>query len=184
METKVAGRYAKSLLGLAIEQKTEQKIYADMELVVSTISSSRELALLLRNPIINTDKKQNILSLIFKGKVSDVTYAFMNIIVAKRREGYLEDITRQFISLYKAHVGIATAVVSTPVKLDDTLRAEIMKIVSAEAKGKVELVEEIDKDLIGGFVLKMNNKQVDTSIETKLREIRRELKINLYEKNY
>ena len=111
MDTKVAGRYAKSLLGLAIEQKTEQKIYADMELMVSTISSSRELALLLRNPIINSDKKQNILSSIFKGKVSDVTYAFINIIVAKRREGYLEDITRQFISLYKAHVGIATAVV-------------------------------------------------------------------------
>ncbi|HQZ78291.1 MAG TPA: F0F1 ATP synthase subunit delta, partial [Bacteroidia bacterium] len=72
----------------------------------------------------------------------------------------------------------------TPFKLDDSLRAEIMKIVSAEARGKVELVEEIDKDLIGGFVLKMNNKQVDTSIETKLREIRRELNINLYEKNY
>jgi len=68
--------------------------------------------------------------------------------------------------------------------LDDKLRSEILKIVSAAVKGKVELVEQIDKDLIGGFILKMNNRQVDTSIESKLREIRRELKINLYEKNY
>lgn len=68
--------------------------------------------------------------------------------------------------------------------MDDKLRSEILKIVSAAVKGKVELVEQIDKDLIGGFILKMNNRQVDTSIESKLREIRRELKINLYEKNY
>ncbi|MBS1765391.1 MAG: ATP synthase F1 subunit delta [Bacteroidetes bacterium] len=184
MESKVAGRYAKSLLGLAIEQKTEEKVFGDMQLITSTVGASRELALLLRNPIVNTDKKLNIASALFKGKVSDLTLAFLNIIISKKRELYLEDISRQFISMYKAYVGIETAYVTTPFALDEKLRAEIMKIVSAAAKGKVELVEQIDKDLIGGFVLKMNNRQVDTSIESKLREIRRELKINLYEKNY
>lgn len=184
MESKVAGRYAKSLLGLAIEQKAEEKTFGDMKLVLSTVEASRELALLLRNPIVHTDKKLNIVTSIFKGKVSDITLAFMSIIINKKREYFLEDISRQFISMYKAHVGIETAVVRTPFALDEKLRSEIMKIVSASAKGKVELVEEIDKDLIGGFILKMNNRQVDTSIESKLREIRRELKINLYEKNY
>ncbi len=184
MESKVAGRYAKSLLGLAIDQKAETKIFEDMQLISSTTEASRELALLLRNPIVNTDKKIKIIDSLFKGKVSDITLAFLNIIISKKREYYLEDISRQFISMYKAHVGIETAFVTTPFALDDKLRSEILKIVSAEAKGKVELVEQIDKDLIGGFVLKMNNRQVDTSIESKLREIRRELKINLYEKNY
>ncbi len=183
-ETKVAGRYAKSLLGLAIERKTEGKIFADMQLVSSTLEASRDLALLMRNPIINTDKKLNIFNSLFKGKVDDVTLSFLNIILNKKREFYLEDISRQFISMYKKHVGIETAVVTTPFPLDEKLRAEVMSIVSAEAKGKVELTEKVDKDLIGGFVIKMNNKQVDTSIETKLREMRRELKINLYEKNY
>lgn len=183
-ETKVAGRYAKSLLGLAIERKTENKVYADMQLVSDTITANRELALLFRNPIIHTDKKQNVINSLFKGKVDEVTLSFLNIIVTKKREFYLEDISRQFVSMYKAHVGIETAVVTTPIPLDEKLRAEVMRIVSAQAKGKVELAEKIDKDLIGGFVIKMNNKQVDTSIETKLREIRRELKINLYEKNY
>lgn len=184
METKVAGRYAKSLLGLAIEQKSEDAIYADMQTLLAAVESSRDLALLLKNPIVNTDKKKNILKGIFGGKISEVTLAFLNIILSKKREFYIEDITRQFIQSYKAYKGIETAVVKTPFKLDEKLRAEIMNILTQSAKGKVELVEQIDKDLIGGFVLKMNNRQVDTSIETKLREIRRELKINLYEKNY
>jgi len=183
-ETKVAGRYAKSLLGLAIERKTENKVYTDMQLVSDTITANRDLALLFRNPIINTDKKLNVVNSLFKGKVDEITLSFLNIIVNKKREFYLEDISRQFISMYKEHVGIETAVVTTPIPLDEKLRAEVRRIVSAQAKGKVELTEKIDKDLIGGFVIKMNNKQVDTSIETKLREIRRELKINLYEKNY
>jgi F-type H+-transporting ATPase subunit delta len=184
METKVAGRYAKSLLGLAIEQKSEDKVYADMQTILAAVESSRDLALLFKNPIVNTDKKKNIIKGVFSGKISDLTLTFLNIILSKKREFYIEDITRQFIHSYKSFKGIETAVVRTPFKLDEKLRADIMSILSQSVKGKVELVEQIDQDLIGGFVLKMNNRQVDTSIETKLREIRRELKINLYEKNY
>ena len=183
-DTKVAGRYAKSLLGLAIERKTESKIYADMLLVQNTIDQNRELSLLFKNPIINTDKKVNIINGIFKGKIDEVTLSFLLIIANKKREFYIEDIARQFVAQYKAHVNIETAVVSTPVPLDDKLRAEIMAIVKKIVKGTVELTEKIDKDLIGGFVLKMNDKQYDASIESKLRELRKDLKINLYKKNY
>ncbi len=183
-ETKVAGRYAKSLLSLAIERKTETKMFADMQLVQNTIAHSRELGLLFKNPIINTDKKVNIINALFKGKIDDVTLAFLTIITNKKREFYIEDITRQFISTYKTHVNIETAVVTTPVALDDKLRAQVMAIVKKIAKGTVELEEKIDKDLIGGFVLKMNDNQYDASIESKLRDLRREMKINLYKKNY
>ncbi len=183
-QTKVAGRYAKSLLGLAIERKAESKINADMELVQNTIAGNREFELLLKNPIINTDKKINIINSIFKGKVDDITLSFLNIITNKKREFYIDDIASQFIALYKAHVNIETAIVTSAVKLDDKLRADVMTIVKKIAKGTVELKEKIDKDLIGGFVLTIKDKQYDASIESKLRELRKDMKINLYKKNY
>jgi F-type H+-transporting ATPase subunit delta len=184
METKVAGRYANSLLSLAIENKTEAHTFNEIQLVSSTIGENRELSLLFRNPIINSDKKINVINSLFKDKVSVLVHSFLTLMVRKKREFYIEDTLRQFIAKYKVLKGIETAYVTTAFPLDEKLRTEIHNIFSSATKGTVEMVEKIDKDLIGGFVLKMNNKQVDTSIESKLREIRRELKVNLYEKQY
>lgn len=183
-ETKVAGRYAKSLLGLAVERKIEKKVFEDMELILNTISASRDLALLLQNPIINTDKKDNILQAIFAGKVDAVTMAFLRIITNKRREYYIEDIARQFVRTYKEHAGIDSAVVTTAIPMDDAMRAQVMEVIRKTSKGGIELKEVIDKDIIGGFILTMKDKQFDASLSSKINLLKREMKINLYQKNY
>lgn len=173
-ETRVASRYAKSLLSLALEQGELENAYNDMKLVSETCDSSKDLSLLLQSPIIKPDKKTEILRKIFAGRLGKLSLSFIDIIIRKRRENYLEAIAREFQYQYKAHKNILTAVVTSAVGLDDKIRNEIMKIVKGSANAEVELVEKSDKDLIGGLILRIGDKQIDASILRKLINLRRD----------
>ena len=183
-DTKLARRYAKSLLDLALERNMVDKVYNDMELVSNTCTASRELSLLLKNPIVNTDKKDNIIKALFGTKIDAITMAFFNIITRKGRESYLEDIAKSFIDLYKTNKGIRIAHVTTAVPLDAATRERILNIVKQAKGNQIELIEKIDKDLIGGFVLRVGDEQVDTSISKELRNLRNEFDDNLYIREY
>ena len=160
------------------------KVYNDMELVSNTCTASRELSLLLKNPIVNTDKKDNIIKALFGTKIDAITMAFFNIITRKGRESYLEDIAKSFIDLYKTNKGIRIAHVTTAVPLDAATRERILNIVKQAKGNQIELIEKIDKDLIGGFVLRVGDEQVDTSISKELRNLRNEFDDNLYIREY
>ena len=84
-DSRAAYRYVKSLLGLAVEQNVLDQVHADMQLFDKTVESSREFALLLKNPIIRHDKKRDILEKLFKGKVHPLTLAFFDMITKKNR---------------------------------------------------------------------------------------------------
>lgn len=180
IESKVAVRYAKSLLGLAQEQGVLDAVSKDMLLVFSTCESSRELRNMLTNPTINSDKKLSVLKQLFSEKVNKLSIEFLDIITRKRREAYLVNIAYQFNELYKQHKGITTAVVTSAVKLDDKLRADVISRVKAAAKGEVELIEKIDATLIGGFVLRVGDKQYDSSVSRSLRRLTRDFSDNSY----
>lgn len=100
-ETKVGRRYAQSLMDLAMENKISGQVNDDMLLVANTCAENRELSLLLRNPIINTDKKDAIIKAIFGGKVNNLTLSFMDIITRKGRESHLEEIARAYTTMFK-----------------------------------------------------------------------------------
>ena len=174
LSTRVASRYAKSLLALALEQGEMENAYNDMKLVSETCDSSKDLSLLLQSPIIKPDKKTEILREIFAGRLGKLSLSFIDIIIKKRRENYLEAIAREFQYQYKSHKNILTAIVTSDVGLDDNIRSEIMKIVKDSANAEVELVEKADKDLIGGLILRIGDKQIDASIQRKLINLRRD----------
>src|SRR4051812_35381517 len=99
IETKVANRYAKSLLGLAMERNIQDKVFEDMKLIADSCKKNPDLALVFRSPIISTDKKNAIIKSVYGGKIDSVTAAFLDIITRKRREYYLEQIAAAFIAL-------------------------------------------------------------------------------------
>jgi len=184
IETKVANRYAKSLLGLAMERKIEEKVFEDMKLIAGTIDQNHELSVVFRSPIINTDKKDAIIKQIFSGKINDVTFAFLDIITRKRREYYLEQIANEFIAIYKASKGISIAYITTAIPIDETIRKEIIGIVKQKSGNQVELIEQVDPELVGGFVLRYGDEQFDTSFSRKLHSLRKDFRENLYQKDY
>ncbi|GGZ23229.1 ATP synthase subunit delta [Echinicola pacifica] len=181
--TRVASRYAKALLGLAVEQGVLNEVHQDMQQLLKVVKENRDFALLLKSPIVTADVKAKIINQIFTGSAQDLTLKFYSIISRKKRENLLADIAKQFLAIYNDHEGIQKAVVTTTFPIGDELRkvfAEAVKEISG--KPKVELVEKIDKDIIGGFVLKVDDRQIDDSLSSKLKSLKLHFLNNQFEK--
>jgi F-type H+-transporting ATPase subunit delta len=174
-ETKVARRYAKSLLDLAKEKGEIEAVNNDMKLLAEVCNSNHDLRLLLGSPIISNDKKLAILKRVFSGKISALSMSFFDVISRKGRESHLESIAVEFTRLYKEHKGIQTAIVTSAVGLDEKLRDQVYKMIKESLNSEIELIEKVDKDLIGGFILRVGDKQYDASISRDLRLMRQEL---------
>jgi len=176
----VATRYAKSLLDLAIEKGKLEDVYKDMLLVKQVADQNHDFVVMLDSPVIKTDKKQSILHEIFKGKISDMTMSFLDILTNKRREMYIDDVAVSFVEQYKTSKKILTAVITSAAGIDDATRKKVMELVKQTAQGEVELIEKVDKKLIGGFVLRIGDRQVDASISRKLNDLRKNFSENPY----
>lgn len=176
----VAGRYAKSLIELAQEQKALDAVHDDMLAFSKVCEESSEFKSVLRNPIVNHDKKLDILKAVFEKKVNSLTMAIFNIITRKNREAILYDISKEFHLQYNAIKGIGKAKVVSSVALDKKQIATFEKIVAEAINKKVELETAVDEDLIGGFVLSVEDKQVDTSVKTQLKKLNNIFKDNPY----
>lgn len=184
-ETRVASRYVRSLLGLAVEQNALEAVHNDMQLFTKVAEENRAFAMMLRNPIIRHDKKREVLQAIFKGKVHALTFAIFDIITKKNREPILIDIAKQFHNAYNVYNGITKGVVVTAAPLDAELRKELEQIVKKISSQKnVELIEKVDASLVGGFVLNVGDRQIDASIKNKLKELKLKFSYNPYIKEF
>jgi F-type H+-transporting ATPase subunit delta len=179
----VASRYAKSLIDLAKETKQLEEVRKDMQLIKDVCLKNHDFVTLLESPVVKTDKKLAILQALFSGKVSKTTESFLKLMTEKRREGYLDDIALAFDNQYKLYKNITTAQVTTAVALDADTKKKILELVKKTVTGEIELVEKIDPSLIGGFVLTINDKQVDQSVKRKLNDLRKGFSSNEYVPN-
>ena len=110
---RIAQRYAKSLIDLAGERDKIAQVTADIRMINSVLDGSRELRLLLQSPIVKADKKRTVLEAVFRGRVEEETLAFIRILVSKRRESHLEEITTAFIEHYNQRMSITPALLVT-----------------------------------------------------------------------
>lgn len=171
-DIRVASRYAKSVIDLAIEKGCLDEVHTDMLLLANVCNENRELVSLLKSPIVKSDKKYNVLSSIFTGKVNALTLAFFKIITQKGREQALPSISEEVHNLYNELKGIQKAQVITASALNDELRNEFKSLVVSSTGKTVELTEKIDEDIIGGYILRIADKQIDESIKSKLNKIK------------
>ena len=176
--TRVASRYAKSFIDLTTEQGVLEQAYNDMKSILAICESNHDFVNFLKSPLIKTDKKQAVLKQIFDGKLNKVTDAYIQLITSKKREIYLAEIAAEFVNQYKEKKKILTAVITTAKGIDDVIRKEIMEIVKGTGNSEVVLQEKINKDIIGGFILRIGDKQVDASISRKLNNLKRSFKEN------
>jgi F-type H+-transporting ATPase subunit delta len=179
---RVASRYAKSIMELSLEKGRLEEVHADFERLTALASSNRELGFVLKNPIINSDKKLNILKALFAKDAEPLTLTFFEIVSRKNREEILLDVGKEFENQYNLHNSIQVAQVTTTFTIDDKLREEFKSVVKdISGKNTVQLVEKIDLELIGGYILKVNDRQLDESLSSKLRQLKSEFVQNHYE---
>ncbi|UXP33770.1 ATP synthase F1 subunit delta [Reichenbachiella agarivorans] len=179
-EFRIATRYAKSLLDLSVEKGLLEEITKDMQSFLEVCKSSRELVLMVKNPVITHGKKLSVLRLIFEGKVNALTLSFFEIITKKQREKYLVEIAKAFVTQYNEYKGIVESTITTVAPISAETRKDVAEIVKKITNKEVILTEVINPELIGGFVLKIGDRQIDDSISSKLRE----LKLKFKERNF
>ena len=173
--TRVALRYAKSLLGLAEERGDLEKVYKDMLLIKETCEVSRDFRLLLKSPIVDSSTKLKISKKLFEAKVDVLTMEFMKLVFVKGRESGFFEITKAFEKLYNEFKGIQPATIKTAFPLSKSLVQEFEKIVQQATGKKPLLTQEVDPEMIGGFLLRIDDKQIDASVGAKLRKLKTEL---------
>ena len=171
---RLAARYAKSLIDLSMEMNGLESTLADMRLIEQACSVSHEFLNMLRSPIISADKKIAIINSIFGTNISDLTKRFAHLLIAKGREMFLAEISTAFIAQYNVHKNIATVNLTTATPIDDKLKAAIVaKVTPLMRQGcTVEVKSAVNKDLIGGFVVEVEDKLFDASIRKRLADVR------------
>ena len=179
-DIRVASRYAKSLIELADEKGVLEEVSADMQLLHNVISESRDFRLLLENPILKSDKKLAVLNSIFTGKVQPMTLMFFNIVAKKGRESVLVYMAEEFRKQYNILKGIQVAKVTSATPLAAGDRKELIARLEAQTGKTIQLEETIDPTLIGGFLLRIGDRQIDSTVKNKLRRLKNDFKDNPY----
>ncbi len=167
----VASRYAKSLLDLSKEQGNLDTVKTDIDGIIALLKSNTELQAVLKNPIINTDKKIDVLKAILEGKVNPLIIAFFQILVNKGRAAIILEIAQEFVREYNVVNGIVKATVTSASPLSAENIAVLESKIASELNAKVLLTNLVDASLIGGFVVRVGDRQVDASIAGKLNKL-------------
>ena len=183
-DIKVAARYAKSLLGIALEHNNIEEVYRDMQLINNVCAQNKDLVLLLKSPIVKRDKKEAILTEIFGTNISLISNTFIAIILLKKRESLLPDIANSFIDVYKTHKNITSVIITTAISLTEEQKLKITALVKNQGNENIELIEKVNSELIGGLIIKIGDKQVDESIRRKLTNLEMEFDENPYVREY
>jgi len=133
----------------------------------------------LKSPVVKTDKKQEILTSIFGKKTSDLTKQFLMLISSRNREGIVGDIAFAFVNQYKVIKNIIVTEITSAVKLDDSQKKKILQLLNAD-NTSVEIVEKINPEIIGGFIVRVDDKQIDASISRKFDNLKQDFNKNPY----
>jgi F-type H+-transporting ATPase subunit delta len=180
---RLATRYAKSLLDIAVEKNSVEAVLQDMQLLNRICDSSREFAVMLSSPVIHGDKKLAVINEVLKGhNINELTYAFMKLLVTKGREANMAEVAAAFITQYNTLRNIKIVKLTTAVPMPAALKESITnKVASLMPKDTVNLTTSVDEQLIGGFVLEMDDKLFDASVRKSLNEVRSKIVDHSYE---
>jgi F-type H+-transporting ATPase subunit delta len=172
--SKISVRYSRAIFQSALENNILDKVYLDM-IFISEICKNPETKEFLQSPIISPSKKVAIFHSMLAGNVEDITLSLLDLIVKNGRESFIPLIAKNFIHETKKYKGITESVLTTAVKVDESVRKQVTDLISNIFKTKVELKENIDPGIIGGFILQIEDNYIDASIKNKLRKIKKEL---------
>jgi F-type H+-transporting ATPase subunit delta len=174
----MAGRYAGALFELALESKTVDAVKADLENFDALIASSPDLTRLVRSPVFGAEEQERALSAVLdRAGIAGLAAKFLKVIAANRRLFAVRDMIRAFRKLVARYKGEVTAEVTVAEKLSDNHLDALKAALKSVTGGKsVDLDVKVDPAIIGGLVVKLGSRMVDSSLRTKLNAIKHAMK--------
>ena len=173
----VSGRYATALFDLARDEKSVDAVKADLDKFDAMLTNSADLARLVRSPVFSAEMQSRALAAVLdKAGISGISANFLKVLTANRRLFAVSDVIRAFRALVARFKGEATADVTAAEKLSDK-NLDALKTALNSVTGKdVTLNVKVDPSIIGGLVVKLGSRMVDSSLRTKLNSIKHAMK--------
>lgn len=168
---KIAQPYAEAFLELATKESLDT-IINDLNCLSSTLTSSGDLKKLLANPLVNANNKKSILKSIFSEKLDGKTLRFLLVLCDRGRISYLDSIVDKAIELAYKAASIEIVKVTSSVSFTSGQQESLVsKLKTLTGASQIKLNVEVNPNLIGGFIIQIGSKIIDTSIQGQLRQL-------------
>ncbi|RKS26431.1 F-type H+-transporting ATPase subunit delta [Flavobacterium endophyticum] len=171
--TRAAIRYAKAILDLALTNGAAQEVYNDMTSIASTVAGNEELNTFIQNPTIGVGVKEAALTEVFSG-VNGVTKGLFHLLFENKRFEILAAIASQYKIQFDEMNGLEVAKVTTAIPMDSSLEAKVSEKIKEFSDKKITIENIVDPSIIGGFILRIGDKQYNASIANRLQVLKRE----------
>ena len=175
--SRAASRYAKAILSLAIDENKAVVVNEDMKSILVTVSKNKELRDFLSSPLVKPDQKRDGLRQVFKD-ANDVTMKTFDLLVANKRTDILLDVATSFIVLFEEMNKREIATVTTAVEITADLEKKVLAKAQELAGKEVTLEKVIDPSILGGFILRVGDREINASMQNKICELKRTFAIN------
>ncbi len=172
--SKISVRYAKALFMASLEAKSLKKVMDDVDFFMMVHKEGR-FREMLESPVVKPSDKKKVVNELLSERISKLTLDFFNLLITNKREVYISDIARNFKALYKQNMGIRNAELTVSQKVDKEFIVKFIEILKKTYNSEIELEEKVRPEIIGGFILKVENEQFDASVSSGLAKIRKKL---------
>ena len=174
-ESKISVRYAKALLSLSKEKQVSEAVRIDMEMIHQLFETMPKFNEMLVSPVIGMKEKRELFESVFAKAINPLTYSFLLLLITNNREAYLKDITRNFHETYRKEAGYKVAKLVSAIEIDPVTIEQFRALIRNHFKTEVDLTCAVDAKLIGGFILQVEDQQIDASVAAKLKKLKKEL---------
>ncbi len=173
----IAGRYATALYDLADEAKVLDEVAGDLSALQTLVAESKDLARLVRSPLVQRgDQAAAMGAVLAKGGAHDLTRRFVGVVAGNGRLFALPGIIAAYLAQLARRRGEIAAEVTSARPLDDTQKATVAEALRAISGGKVTVDVKIDRNLIGGLVVRVGSRMIDSSVRSKLQRLQLAMK--------
>jgi F-type H+-transporting ATPase subunit delta len=172
--TRAAIRYAKAILEIAQSKGVAEAVSDDMNSIASTISGNVELSTFIQNPTLRVEVKENALLEVF-ANTNSVTKSLFHLLFENKRFEILEAVAVEYSKLFDIMNGVEVAQVTTAIAMDAALEAKVLAKIATLSDKKITIENNVDPSIIGGFILRIGDKQYNASVANRLQVLKREL---------
>ena len=172
----ISVRYARALLKSATEQKVDEAVYQEMQLMAKSYAEVPQLRQTIAGPTLSKEKKEALLLTAAGGSPTPLTQAFIRLVLKEDREPVMQFIVNSYVTLYRKQKNVIRGRLITAARVSPQTEQKMRRMVESNTNGTVEFETEVNPDLIGGFILEYDTFRMDASVKTKLNSILNQLK--------
>jgi F-type H+-transporting ATPase subunit delta len=172
----VAQRYAKALLQAALSAGKADEVFDDVRGLIAFESQDPSMRNFLFSPQVATEAKHALIDKVLKGRASDLVVEFLHLLIDKKRIMVVADIAEAYVLLYEEEKGIIEVTAITAVPLEERLREKLLRTLESQTGKTVRLRHEIDPRILGGMIVRTEDKLIDGSVRFQLEQLGRRLR--------